>query len=139
MIAEIRAAYKNKIDSDLKVNPELRRALKTNERVPVFIDNLAAEISRTNIIRSKRGKPIVTKSEITWIVESMTDVFLAGLESMAKERVKSDLKKAEDLAKIKAKKDVEDTLAGKETDLTEELGITLGGSRGEEDSRNVEA
>lgn len=66
-------------------NTELRRALKTHERVPGFIDNLARDLGRLPF----DVKPVT----LEMAVRDMTNLFIRCVETNAKERVMSDLDK----------------------------------------------
>jgi len=76
---------------------DLRRALKTHERVPVFIDGLVKELSNV--------KHSVPKQSIIDAVHSMSKVFLRCVEQKAKELYMSDI------AKLTIKKKADDKLA----------------------------
>lgn len=65
------------------MNEDLRRALKSHERVPVFINNMARELAQ-----SKAKKETVEQA-----VRDMTKYFISQVEAQAKFRAMSDLAK----------------------------------------------
>lgn len=66
-------------------NTELKRALKTHERVPAFIDNLARELGGLTFD--------VKPATIEMCVRDMTNLFIRCVETGSKERLMSDLEK----------------------------------------------
>lgn len=59
---------------------ELRRALKVHERVPLFIDNMARELSRV------KG---LTVTHVRDVTESMTDFFIETVKAHTEQRLLS--------------------------------------------------
>lgn len=82
-----------------KVDSELKRALKYNERVPAFIDRLEREISRTPIA--------LRDDQIAYAAKHMTLLFLSHLERAANERMMSDIEKHSQIAAAEAAKEKE--------------------------------
>lgn len=68
---------------------DLKDALKSHERVPVFVDNLADQFRQ---IQEKRLKPIEEK-HIREIVYEMTDLFIASVKAQAEERYQTQAQK----------------------------------------------
>lgn len=64
---------------------ELRRALKTEERIPLFVDNLTRELSKVRNLR---------EDQLRDSVYSMTDVFIAAVKAKAEQRNLSELEVA---------------------------------------------
>lgn len=93
----------------MNMNPELRRALKTHERVPVFIDNLAGQLSTT--------KFKVTKEHIIKATQDLTKTFVQLVERQNQERVMSDIAKMTIKGKMEAKQKL-----SRDADILERLG-----------------
>lgn len=68
-----------------EINTELKRALRTHERVPVFIDNLARDFSKLSM-RVKR-------ETIELAARDMTYIFIRAVDEKAKQAVMSDIAK----------------------------------------------
>lgn len=106
----------------MEIPRELKVALKVHERVPVFIDNLAKELSTTQFK--------VTKEHVIQATRDLTKTFALLVERQAKERVMSDIGKAmiRDQAdkQVQLQRDVE-TLEGLGTEdvITTKEGSTL--------------
>ncbi len=86
----VRKAYRDYI-LRAPIPKELKRALGTHERIPAFIDNLAKEVRGIDIIRKQKMKRPMTKAQIVWLAESMTEVFITGVRNQAKARMLSPL------------------------------------------------
>lgn len=76
-----RRIYRETIEK--QENTELKRALRTHERVPAFIDNLAREVSRL--------KFSVKKESIEAMVRDMTAWFIKCVDLQAVARVESKM------------------------------------------------
>jgi hypothetical protein len=95
---------------------ELKRALKTEERVPVFIDNLARQIHQLPVH--------VSRTRIKECVYDMTKIFISCVQKRAEFRTMSDLEKRKlevDQANLKVLRDAADALI-KDEDYVREDG-----------------
>lgn len=93
---------------------ELRRALKSHERVPVFIDNLAKELYHLPFP--------VSRETIKKCVYDLTEVFVRLVIKQSDERVMSDVEKMrriQEADKIKAMDSLQDQLEAYGTETTE--------------------
>lgn len=68
-----------------QINSELKRALKTYERVPIFIDNLVKQFG------TNPGQ--FSEFQIRQAANSMTNYFIQMVTKKANERIMSDLEK----------------------------------------------
>lgn len=108
---------------------DLRNALKAHERVPVFIDNLAKEISyiSNGPALFKLGNKRITRDEIISITRDFTKVFIQNVHRQAEEKMMSDAAKkaiAENAARAAIEeKLIEETLTDESTERTEK-GVT---------------
>ncbi len=91
MSAELRKlcieTYQGYIREHARIPKELKRALKTHERVPVFIDRMVGEI--------KKAPKAFTRESIISVTRDMAEIFILNVERMAEERLLSPLKKAQ--------------------------------------------
>lgn len=85
-----RKTYREYIETQ-PIPTELRRALRTHERVPNFIDNLSREIHKVHT-----G---VKRETIIKMVEDMTKFFVIAVTQSAEEKAMSPIKKAMILAR----------------------------------------
>ena len=95
---------------DADVPQGLKDALKTHERIPVFIDNLAAQLS---------GIKKISREQVVSAVRDLSHVFVRAVRLQADERVISPLKKA--IAKAEASRKAE---MDKLVDAIDTRGIT---------------
>lgn len=63
-----RLTFKERINAREDIPREFKQALRAHERVPVFIDNLARELKKV---------PRLTKDNLIFAVNQMTDVFVS--------------------------------------------------------------
>ncbi len=64
---------------------ELKRSLRVHERVPVFVDNMAAEIHKLQFE--------VKRETVIKMIEDMTRYFIMAVEQTSKERVMSQVER----------------------------------------------
>lgn len=93
---QIISDYQERVALKGDIPSELKRALKTHERVPLFIDNLVAQINRFPKNRVRGGKLVpyqLDRNKLKMLVYSMTDIFIQGVQNTAESRYRSDLAK----------------------------------------------
>jgi len=117
----------------IDIDSDLRRALKSHERVPKFIANLSEEFTKLAAHRIKIGKPLPSDKHLESLVQDFTHVFIAGIKNDAEKRYESDIKKMLRKSEQDSRDDLESTIAGNASgdyaDLIEEGGITSLDSR----------
>ena len=91
-----RKIYRETVEA-ADINTELKRSLRTHERVPVFIDNLAAQF--------KGLRFTVKRDSIEKAVRDLTWWFIKAAERKAHENLMSDMEKLMIKAKEQAKED----------------------------------
>lgn len=104
--------YKEACKLNLSINSDLKQALKTNERVPIFIDNMAKQFSLIQKMRLKKGKPLLDDFKLKKLVYDLTDVFLISIQKETEKRIESDVQKKLKEQKLQAQKDLEETVNG---------------------------
>lgn len=117
---------------------EMRHALRTNDRVPAFIDNLASEFPKVNLLRFRQGKKPVNDLQVKDIVYQMTEVFITGLKSSYDQMQESDLQKIKREAAKAEEQKLERASKGIMEDEFEEMGLIVDESR-EQKSQSSEA
>lgn len=85
--------------------PQLKAALKTNERVPAFLENLQAEVHK--------NQHLLDRQSIKQLVYDLTNVFILVVEGAYRQREMSDLA----LMAEKAKQEKKDDLTRMATEL----------------------
>lgn len=83
--------YRERVSLNPNIPGELRSALKTHERVPVFVDNLCKEIAKFDRLPKKIK---IDRMKLKKLVYDMTDMFCLAVKSEADNRYKSDIEKA---------------------------------------------
>lgn len=122
-------SYQEAVQLHPTANSDLKRALKSHERVPLFINNLCKEIEKAQEYRLRTKKKKYLESTIKSLVYDMTNVFISGIEMEAKQRYESDMQKMIREQEARAKQDLESSASGKLTgeyaDLANEAGLTM--------------
>lgn len=88
---QVRKSYNEAVSLHPTADADLKQALRSNERVPRFIDNLSLELGKLAEIRAKRNKQPIDEVHIKEIVYEMTDTFIKGLIGNATRLRESDL------------------------------------------------
>jgi hypothetical protein len=120
---KVRAAYKECVSLNPRVDAEMRQALNANERTPAFIDNIAIELEKVAALRLKKGKENISDKLIKDIVYDMTEVFIAGLKQQATINYESDLQRVLREQAAQKQKELEQTAEGNISGDYEEFGI----------------
>jgi hypothetical protein len=128
-------SYQEAVRLHPTANSELKASLKAHERVPQFIDNMCKELDKVQTMAiAKRGKPYSEK-HIKEIVYDMTNVFIMGVEEVARKRYESEARKYLEQRQAQERADLESSASGKlqgeYVDLVKEGGITLTDERSE--------
>lgn len=92
-----RRTYRDAIEA-MELNGDLKRALKTHERVPAFIDNLAKEFTSAKGLKIKRD-------EVEKAVVDLTRWFVSAVTRHAEEKAMSQIARSMIKAQEKAKED----------------------------------
>lgn len=107
-----REQYAVRLSMRQDIPTEFKRALKTHERVPVMIDNLARELNSPAMRKRKLSKQVIID-----LVYDMTDMFIAGAMKHANERGMSVLEKqrrVKEQEDLQRARDFADSLIGEE-------------------------
>lgn len=120
----VRADFKEFIDMDPTIPRELKQALKHNERVPLFFDNLSHEIRKAETVLILRGQKL-DRMKIKMMVQSLAAYFVMNVKALAEQQMMSDAEKT------RIKEQAEGTELEKKfdnegnADLTEEFGLRI--------------
>lgn len=129
----VKKTYQEAIALNPKINSGLKTALKSQERMPLFLKNLAIELEKVQENRNRKGKLHYSEKAIKDTIYDMVDVFIMGVEMENKARMESQLQKRLAEQEAQKKKDLEDTASGKVSGEYEELfdegGITTDDDR----------
>jgi len=117
----VRSDFEEFIRLDPMVPEDLKTSLRLTERVPQFIDNLAAALIEVD----RRGKVKLSRMKIKNIVFEQTAFFVHLLKTKADEMAMSDAAKSLQKSKIEGDPILQKFDAHGNADLTEELGIVI--------------
>lgn len=120
---KVREYYHEAVVLHPKASSELKRTLKSNERVPAFIDNLVVQIERAQEQRLKNGKKVFSDKVIKELVYDFANIFIIGIEEQAKRNYESDLARIARQDAESYRHALDKASKGGITDSLKELGI----------------
>lgn len=100
---------------------DLRIALKSQERMPLFLENLAKELEIIQADRLKKNQKLYQEKTIKDTIYDFVDMFIHTVEAEAQNRMKSDMQKMIDKQKEDERKDLEKTAGGEVSGDYEEI------------------
>lgn len=115
------------------IDAELKAALRTQERIPLFVTNLATELQKVQDLRLKKGKPLFGERTLKETVYDFVDVFIKGLVSAKNAEYEASINKIVRAQKAQELKDMESTLDGKPQGAFEEIEMEFVYDRAEEE------
>jgi hypothetical protein len=121
---KIKTWYDEAVRLSPKIESDLRAALKSHERVPLFISNLEKEFDKVQADRIKKGKPKFQESTLKGFVYDMVDVFAMLAKKAKDEAHASEITKILAERKRQELKDMESTEAGKPQGIYSEIEMT---------------
>ena len=86
----IRDTYNEAVRLHPSINSELKLALKSNERVPTFVDALAKEVEHVQDVMLASGKEKIKDETIKHLVYDLTNLFITGIENQYTIRQETD-------------------------------------------------
>ncbi len=89
----VREAYNECVKLHPTASSELKHSLRSNERVPTFIDEVANEIEQVQKVFTARGQPLIEEPAIKGLVYDLTNMFILGIEKRAEAMHMSDAQK----------------------------------------------
>lgn len=120
---KVRDAYAECIRLHPTIGEDLRSALKVNERVPAFIDNLAIELEKVADLRRKQRKNNLTDEQIRETTYAMTDMFIMGLKNDVKRKHESDIERVKREQEELERAHLERTAAGEASGDYKDMGL----------------
>lgn len=106
-------SYKEAIALMPDIPLDLRTALKSHNKIPLFLHNLAKQLDQTQATRINKSKAKLADQQIKEIVYDYAKIFIQGVVAEANARQQSDVQKHLLAAQEQAKKDLDLTASGK--------------------------
>jgi hypothetical protein len=106
-----REQYAARVAMRQDIPNELKRALKTHERVPVFIDNLSQQLNHPRI------RADIKRETIIMAIHNLTDLYISNVMRMANEKHMSVLERSriqKEQENLQLARDFVDSLIGEE-------------------------
>lgn len=117
----VEQAYQEALALNKNVNAELRAALRSHERMPLFLSNLAKNLEDLQASRRGLNRYIYPENQLRQIVYDFTEVFISGVVAEAESRYRSEVQKQMLAQQAQANKDLEATASGKVSGDFEEI------------------
>lgn len=118
----VRDAYHEAVRLHPTAKEELKHSLKSNERVPQFVDQVALEIQQVQDVMLAKGADKIKDETIKGLVYDLTNMFIMGVEKRATDMQMSDAQKMLIRQQQSYQKDLE-TMGGDFADLIKEGGV----------------
>ena len=118
----VRNAYHEAILLHPTASSELKRSLKSNDRVPKFVDDVAIEVENVQKAFDLKGLEKLDDHAIKGLVYDLTNLFIQGVEKRAEEMHMSDAQKMLIKQRSDYQKDL-DNMTGDFADLIKEGGV----------------
>lgn len=109
----VEETYKEAIALNNKIPSDLKAALKSHQKIPLFLHNLALELDKLQMLKQKQGQQPIAETKLKQIVYDFTDLFITGVKAKAEADYQSDIQKQMLAAKAQAEKDIDATASGK--------------------------
>ena len=122
----VRSAYNEAIKLHPTIHADLKIALKSNERVPAFVDHLAKEFELVQDKMFSTGQNKIEDELLKNMVYDLTNLFIAGIEKQASLRMESEAKRAVREQAIAYQRDLE-TLGGDFSDMIKDGDLVISG------------
>jgi len=107
------------------INSEMKRAMKDNKHMHIFIDNMARQLIKAQDIQMKRrGKKFTEKTMIS-CVEDMSETFIQAYDAMANARVTSEIAKHAKRREEQNVDEMQSTLEGNSKGAFEDMGLVI--------------
>lgn len=116
--------YQERVAMRDDIPSELKRALKSHERVPLFVDNLTREINKIPEARAKakiRRAFKMDRMKLKNIVYDLTDIFINNVKAMAEQKAMSEAEQE----RLRKKTDDIYGLDAQGNGVVEELGVEV--------------
>lgn len=125
----IKKTYQEAVALNSKIPLDLRTALKSHEKIPLFFKNIAEQLEKAQDDRIKKGQKPFQESTVKSFIYDVTEMFILGVKAEADARAQSEIDRLAAKAEADRKKDLESTVAGKAqgdyADLIKEGGVKI--------------
>jgi len=109
----IKKTYQEAIALNPKIPLDLKTALKSHEKIPLFFKNIAEQLEKTQADRLAKGHKPFREDTIKSFIYDVTEIFILGVKAEADARAQSEIERLAAKAEADKKADLESTLAGK--------------------------
>lgn len=108
----IKKTYQEAVALNSKIPLDLRTALKSHEKIPLFFKNIAEELEKAQAERLKKNQKPFSEHTIKSFIYDVTDIFVMGVKAEADARAQSEIDRLAAKAEADKKADLESTIKG---------------------------
>ena len=108
----VKTTYKEAVALNPRIPSDLKVALKTHEKIPLFFKNIAQELEKAQEERLKRNQKPFSEKVIKDFIYDVTEIFISGVRAEAEARAQSEIERLAKKAEADKKKDLESTIKG---------------------------
>ena len=109
----IKKTYQEAIALNQRIPLDLKVALKSHEKIPLFFKSIAAELEKAQDDRLKKNQKPFSEKVVKDFIIDVTEIFIAGIKAEADARAQSEIERLAAKAEADKKADLESTVAGK--------------------------
>jgi hypothetical protein len=125
----VKKTYHEAVMLNQKIPSDLKTALKSHEKIPLFFKSISQELEKAQNERlAKNQKPFHEKT-IKDFIYDVTEIFIVGIKAEADARAQSEIERLASKAEADRKKDLEATISGKAqgdyADVLKEGGVIM--------------
>lgn len=125
----VKKTYQEAVALNSRIPLDLKTALKSHEKIPLFFKNIAEELEKAQAERTAKGQKPFSEKTIKDFIYDVTEMFIMGIKAEADARAQSEIDRLAKQAEADRKKDLESTIAGKPAgdyaDVLKEGGVTV--------------
>lgn len=109
----IKKTYQEAVALNSRIPLDLKVALKSHEKIPLFFKSIAQELEKAQDDRLKKNQKPFSEKVVKDFIIDVTEIFIAGIKAEADARAKSEIERLAAKAQADKKADLESTVAGK--------------------------
>jgi hypothetical protein len=125
----IKKTYHEAVLLNSKIPGDLKTALKSHEKIPLFFKSIAQELEKAQNDRLAKNQKPFSEKTIKDFIYDVTEIFIIGIKAEADARAQSEIDRLAAKAETDRKKDLEATIGGKAqgdyADVLKEGGVIM--------------
>jgi len=108
----VKKTYQEAVALNPRIPLDLKTALKSHEKIPLFFKNIAQELEKAQDDRLKKNQKPFSEKTIKEFIYDVTEIFVLGVKAEADARAQSEIERLARKAEADKKADLESTIKG---------------------------